>query len=158
MAELKHILVVDDHFEMLEFLRSMLEMSNANYRVLGVPSAEEGLLELKRRSHQGDPFDLLITDVRLAGMSGFELARKVRDLRPDMPIIIITAYASVQGRKEAELLGVHRYFEKPLDTDALLASVHGALYPDGEAPPAVMRPASRTDSLQQGAAPERQGV
>lgn len=158
MADLKHILVVDDHFEMLEFLRSMLEMANANYRVLGVPSAEEGLLELKRRSRQGDPFDLLITDVRLAGMSGFELARKVRDLRAEMPIIIITAYASVQGRKEAELLGVRRYFEKPLDTDALLASVHSALYAEGHAPPAVTRPASRTESPKQEVAPDRQAV
>lgn len=130
MAGLKQVLVVDDHFEMLEFLRSMLELANENYRVLGVPSAEEGLLELKRRTQQGEPFDLLITDVRLPGMSGFELARKVRALHPELPIIIITAYASAQGRKEAERLGVHRYFEKPLDTDALLASVHSALYTD----------------------------
>lgn len=130
MAGLKQVLVVDDHFEMLEFLRSMLELANENYRVLGVPSAEEGLLELKRRTRHGEPFDLLITDVRLPGMSGFELARKVRALHPELPIMIITAYASAQGRKEAERLGVHRYFEKPLDTDALLASVHSALYTD----------------------------
>ena len=73
MAKLKKILVVDDHFEMLEFLRSMLQLSNPDHEVLGVPSAEEGLLEL-----HSVPFDLLITDVRLPGMSGFELARWVR--------------------------------------------------------------------------------
>ena len=119
----KHILVVDDHFEILEFLRSMLEQSSPNYQVLGVPSAEEGFLEMRRT-----PFDLLITDVRLPGMSGFELVRKVRSFAPDTPIIMITAYSTAQGKQEAEALGVARYFEKPLDTDALLAAVYTALY------------------------------
>ncbi|MFQ5435503.1 MAG: hypothetical protein ACE5FD_11560, partial [Anaerolineae bacterium] len=48
MADVKKILVVDDHFEMLELLRSMLESSDQDYEVLAVPSAEEGLLELRR--------------------------------------------------------------------------------------------------------------
>lgn len=123
MAELKKILVVDDHFEMLEFLRSMLQLSNPDHEVLGVPSAEEGLLEL-----HSVPFDLLITDVRLPGMSGFELVRKARRLRDGLPVLMITAYATAQGRQEAQDLGVYRYFEKPLDTDALLAAVHATLY------------------------------
>lgn len=131
MADVKQILVVDDHFEMLEFLRSMLELSNRDHQVLGVPSAEEGFLELRRT-----PFDLVITDVRLPGMSGFELVRQIQALRPDLPIIMITAYSSPQGKREAAELGVYRYFEKPLDADALLASVHTALYGDDAAPTA----------------------
>ena len=131
MADSKQILVVDDHFEMLEFLRSMLELSNADYQVLGVPSAEEGLLELHRR-----PFDLLITDVRLPGMSGFDLVRKAKVLRAELPVLMITGYASAQGRQEAEQLGVARYFEKPLDTDALLATVQATLYAQPAAPKA----------------------
>lgn len=123
MADVKQILVVDDHFEMLEFLRSMLELSNRDHQVLGVPSAEEGFLELRRT-----PFDLVITDVRLPGMSGFELVRQIKALRPDLPIIMITAYSSSQGKKEASDLGVYRYFEKPLDAQSLLAAVHTALY------------------------------
>jgi DNA-binding response OmpR family regulator len=123
MADVKQILVVDDHFEMLEFLRSMLELSSQEYQVLGVPSAEEGFLELRRVR-----FDLLITDLRLPGMSGFDLVRKVKQSNPDMPIIMITGYSSEQGRKEAAELGVFRYFQKPLDTDSLLATVHEALY------------------------------
>jgi DNA-binding response OmpR family regulator len=135
MAAKKQILVVDDHFEILEFLRSMLEQSNADYQVLGVPSAEEGFLEMRRT-----PFDLLITDVRLPGMSGFELVRKVRQFAPDTPIIMITAYSTAQGKQEAEELGVARYFEKPLDTDALLAAVYTALY---QKQPAAPPPASK---------------
>ena len=128
MADAKQILVVDDHFEMLEFLRSMLELSNQDCEVLAVPSAEEGLLELRRSQ-----FDLLITDVRLPGMSGFDLVRRVRALGRKMPVIMITAYSSNQGRKEASDLGVYRYFQKPLDTDSVLTAVHKALH--GESVP-----------------------
>ena len=123
MTNVKQILVVDDHFEMLEFLRSMLELSNQECEVLAVPSAEEGLLELRRA-----PFDLLITDVRLPGMSGFDLVRRVKALGRQIPVIMITAYSSPQGRKEATDLGVYRYFQKPLDTDNVLAAVHKALH------------------------------
>lgn len=123
MPDVKQILVVDDHFEMLESLRAILETSNHDYQVLGVPSAEEGFLELRRT-----PFDLLITDVRLPGMSGFELVRRVQGVRPDLPILMITAYSSSQGKAEAESLGIYRYFQKPLNTDTLLAAVHSALH------------------------------
>jgi DNA-binding NarL/FixJ family response regulator len=129
MADTKQILVVDDHFEMLEFLRSMLELSSPDFRVLGVPSAEEGFLELRRI-----PFDLLITDLRLPGMSGFDLVRKVKATCPEMPVIMITGYSSEQGKKEAAELGVFRYFQKPLDTEALLATVQAALYGRQELP------------------------
>ncbi len=123
MADAKKVLVVDDHFEMLEMLRSLLELSNEECEVLAVPSAEEGLLELRRT-----PFDLVITDVRLPGMSGFDLVRRIKKLERDVPIIMITAYSSSEGQKEAHSLGVLRYFSKPLDTDAVLTAVHLALH------------------------------
>ncbi len=134
MADEKKILVVDDHFEMLEFLRTMLELSNQDFEVLAVPSAEEGLMEL-RRVH----FDLVITDVRLPGMSGFDLARRTKSIKSDIPVIIITAYSSAQGQQEAADLGVFRYFPKPLDTDEMLSAVHQTLY--GEAVNAPQRTA-----------------
>ena len=130
MADAKQILVVDDHFEMLEFLRSMLELSNQDCEVLAVPSAEEGLLELRRAQ-----FDLLITDVRLPGMSGFDLVRRVKALGREVPVIMITAYSSNQGKKEAADLGVYRYFQKPLDTDSVLTAVHIALHGESVAVP-----------------------
>jgi CheY-like chemotaxis protein len=83
---------------------------------------------------------LLITDVRLPGMSGFDLVRKVKSIRSEIPIIMITGYSSEQGRLEADDLGVISYFKKPLDTDALLAAVHTSLHGGG----ATLKPASRT--------------
>lgn len=123
MADVKNVLVVDDHFEMLELLRSMLELSNEECEVLAVPSAEEGLMELRRTK-----FDLVITDVRLPGMSGFDFVRRIRKVRPETPVLMITAYSSSEGQKEADELGVLRYFSKPLDTDAVLLAVHVALH------------------------------
>ena len=128
MADVKNVLVVDDHFEMLELLRSMLELSNEECEVLAVPSAEEGLMELRRTK-----FDLVITDVRLPGMSGFDFVRRIRKVRPETPVLMITGYSSSEGQKEADELGVLRYFSKPLNTDAVLLAVHVALH--GEAPP-----------------------
>ena len=126
MADVKKVLVVDDHFEMLEFLQSMLELSEYDYEVLAVPSAEEGMLELGRTT-----FDILITDVRLPGMSGFDFVRRARKRarNTDLPVIMITAYASDQGRQEAKELGVYRYFTKPFsDTDEVITAVNEILY------------------------------
>lgn len=141
MADVKQILVVDDHFEMLEFLRSMLQVSNKDHQVLAVPSAEEGLLELRVT-----PFDLLISDVRLPGMSGFDLVRRARRIRPDIPVIMITAYSTEQGRAEADELGVVRYFEKPLDTDSVLTAVHRVLYNEPE--PMTLAPETSAVEIQ----------
>ncbi len=149
MADAKQILVVDDHFEMLEFLRSMLELSNQDCEVLAVPSAEEGLLELRRAQ-----FDLLITDVRLPGMSGFDLVRRIKALGREIPVIMITAYSSSQGKKEAADLGVYRYFQKPLDTDSVLTAVHTALHGESVAVTAAkltvpaLQPTAVSDDLQ----------
>lgn len=141
MGDVKQILVVDDHFEMLEFLRSMLQVSNKDHQVLAVPSAEEALLELRLTN-----FDLLISDVRLPGMSGFDLVRRARRLRPDIPVVMITAYSTEQGRAEADELGILRYFEKPLDTDGVLTVVHRALY--GEQEPTPLAPVASVTEVQ----------
>ncbi len=126
MSDAKQILVVDDHFEVQDFLRSMFAVADEEYQVVAVPSAEEAYLELHRQ-----PFDLLITDLRLPGKSGFELVEQARQRWPAMPVVVITAYSSADGRQEAADLGVFAYFEKPPDTGALLASAlrafeHGA--------------------------------
>ena len=133
MADMKQILVVDDTAEMLELLRSLLQVSGNDHQVLGVPSAEEAWMELTGRVK----FDLLITDVRLPGMSGFDLVRRARRRHPDLSVIMITAYESEQGRQEADELGIYRYFRKPLDTDSVLTAVHHALYGEPEMAPVV---------------------
>lgn len=114
----KRILLVEDHLSTLDLLRSMLEYSSSGRQILGVPSAEEGLLAIRQA-----PFDLLICDVRLPGMSGFDLVRKVKSIQPELPVIMITGYASPESEQEARRLGVENYFAKPMDMAALLAAI-----------------------------------
>jgi DNA-binding response OmpR family regulator len=122
MAEVKRILVVDDHFRILDSVRELLEESSSAYEVIGVPSAEEGILEISRES-----VDLLITDVYLPGMSGGELIVRANNLWPDLPIIVITGHAEKMGAAEAEEAGIVHYFKKPLDPGAFLAAVRSVV-------------------------------
>ncbi len=122
-ATKKSILIIDDHFESLEFVRSILQLSNRDLYVVGVPSAEEGLLEF--RLH---PFDLIITDIWLPGISGIELIQQVRKASQDIPIIVISGMDIKKAPLDLEKHNVLRRFSKPLDTDGLLQSVHKALY------------------------------
>ena len=85
----RKILIIDDHYEVQDFLRSLLELASDDFQVESVPSAEEGWLELLRVR-----FDLLITDLRLPGMNGFELIRMAQKRFPALPIILITGSVS----------------------------------------------------------------
>lgn len=122
MSDSHRILVVDDDFATLDFLRSILELSEGEFEVLGVPSAEEGMLALRRAN-----FNLLVADVRLPGMSGLEMARKAREVSPGIPVIMITGYDSPEAEAEAATLGVVNYFSKPLDAEDFLNAVFEAV-------------------------------
>lgn len=122
MANEHTVLVIDDHFEILEMLRSLLQLASPGCRVLAVPSAEEALLELGQM-----PIDLVICDVQLPGMNGLEFVRRARQRQPGTPLIMMSAYASAERTQEANGLGVVRFFPKPLDMEALLAIVHDVL-------------------------------
>jgi CheY-like chemotaxis protein len=125
--EVKRILIVDDHFDTLKFLRSLLELADSRYEVIAVRSGEEAGLELRRH------FDLLITDIRLPGIDGIEVARRAQKRTPDMPIILISGFPKELGQVEALDFEIFCYFRKPLEADAMLAAVHTAIF--GEPPP-----------------------
>lgn len=124
MADVKRILVVDDNFRILESIKSLLETSGKEYEVVGVPSAEEGILEIHR-----EPVDLLITDVYLPGMSGGELVVRVNKLWPELPIIVITGHAEKMVKGEGAKSGIVHYFKKPLEPAVFLQAVHSVMEP-----------------------------
>jgi len=115
------ILLVDDQREVSRMLRSSLELSGRNYIVVDVPSGEEALLELGR-----GPVDLLVTDLRLPGISGLELVEKVRQLNPDAHAILITGHPSEDARSQADDLGVVAFLQKPIGTSIFLEAVDQA--------------------------------
>ena len=85
MAE-KHVLIVDDAIELGRLLQSAVQTLDASLKLTVVPSAEEAILASSRHTVQ-----LLISDVRLPGMSGFDLAERLRKRNPNLEVILIPA-------------------------------------------------------------------
>ncbi len=116
----KRILVVDDEESVRWALRKAME--HAGYRV---DLAADGPTGLAAASDPG--VELVLLDVRLPGQDGLELLREIRKRRPDLPVIMMTAYGTLQVAVEAMKLGAYDYIGKPFDTDEVLLVVQKAL-------------------------------
>ncbi len=121
MAE-KRILIVDDEPKVGFFLGRSLEVANADCSVTTVTSGEEAQQIMKQT-----PMDLLITDLRMPGISGLELIRWVKEFSPDTRTVLITAYGNGKIESEAHRLQVYRYLTKPFNVKEFTQVVDGAL-------------------------------
>jgi two-component system response regulator AtoC len=117
---MKRVLVVDDERKMRRLLQMMLES-------LGLESVAADTAEEALRLSQAEHFDLVLTDLRLPGMSGLDLLRGLREGETTVPVILLTAYGSVPSAVEAMKLGAFDYVVKPFDVDALEQVVQNAL-------------------------------
>ena len=109
MTKQAQILIADDDPRVLLILSVTLERMKKECRIVAVRDGTEALRELDRQ-----PFDLIITDVRMPGIDGIELVEKVRDLDLDTKVIWITAYGCLGLQRERERLAVHCCLDKPL--------------------------------------------
>ncbi len=87
------ILFVDDHEVLARLSCEILEMQG--YRAVSAYSGADAL-----RKFDEDDFDILVTDFRMEGMNGVELARKVHEKHPEVPVIIVTGYGPIDGGKD----------------------------------------------------------
>jgi two-component system response regulator AtoC len=101
------VLVVDDEPGLREFLADALRP--AGHDVTTAPDAERALQLLDRRG-----FDLVITDLRMPGLGGLELLRRVRAEQPEVEVVVLTAHGTVDSAVEAMKLGAIDYLQKPL--------------------------------------------
>jgi DNA-binding NtrC family response regulator len=115
-ATLPPVLVVDDEKNMRRSLQTVL--SDERYNVKAVESAEEALALLGR-----EEFLMVITDARLGGMSGYEFLGKTRKQWPEVPILMITAFATPKLAVEAIKAGAIDYLDKPFEPEELLHAV-----------------------------------
>jgi DNA-binding NtrC family response regulator len=83
-----------------------------DHQVFAYGSAQEALTQIRQRS-----FDVVLTDLRLPGMDGVELLREMRRLGLDVPVILMTAHASIETAVEAMKLGAFDYIQKPFNAD-----------------------------------------
>ncbi len=120
MAKDPNILLVDDDERLCNAASKVL--AGECYRV-GVATCGREALEMLK--HQA--IALVITDLRLPDFDGLELLRKIRELRPEVEVVMITGHGSVEHAVEAMKLGAYDFVEKPLDSVALLKTVAKAL-------------------------------
>jgi len=114
------LLVVDDDNNLVELVR--VKLQSAGYEVATASKAEDAIEAAK-----GAVFDLCILDLRLADRSGISLMRELHSINPDMPVIILTGYGSVESAVEAMQEGAYNYLTKPFNTQELLLQIKRAL-------------------------------
>jgi DNA-binding NtrC family response regulator len=114
------ILIVDDDDSFREILAASLEKEG--YGVLQARGGREALEILRSKGAS-----LLVTDIKMPRMSGYDLIREARYLAPDLPVIAVTAYGSIRGAVEAMRLGASNYVPKPFDRRELAAVVRETL-------------------------------
>ena len=90
---MKAILFVDDHEVLARLTCEILEMQG--YRAVCAYNAQDALDKFKR-----EKFDILVTDFRMEGMNGLELARQIHATEPNIPVIIVTGYDHIDGGKD----------------------------------------------------------
>jgi DNA-binding NtrC family response regulator len=116
----KRILVVEDEANLLRVLE--LGLKGAGYAVERASRAEPALPLVERGE-----VDLIVTDMKLPGMGGLELLRRVRDLDSSLPVIIMTAYGTVETAVEAMKAGASDYLLKPFPLEELTITIDKAL-------------------------------
>ncbi len=114
------ILVVDDDVSILKVLQMRLESEHYN-----VVAASE-IREAKERIAEGS-FDIALLDLKLDGGNGIDLMKSLRDVDPDVPVIILTAYGTIESAVEAMKEGAYSYLTKPFDYRELLVQIRNGI-------------------------------
>lgn len=117
---MEKILIIDDEKSILDLLSVVFKKEG--YRVRATLSAKKALELLNK-----EEFGLILTDIKLPEMSGFEILKRVRESKPDIAVVMITAYGNVKQAVEALKAGAFDYVVKPFDVDELKITVAKAL-------------------------------
>lgn len=114
------ILLVDDEASILSVLKTLLSVEG--YTVTTIQNGEQAVEILK-----SEEFDLMLSDIRMAPVSGMELLRLAHDNAPAMAVIMMTAFGSIETAVEALKMGAYDYVTKPFKIDELLITIERAL-------------------------------
>jgi len=116
----KRVLIVDDE----ESIRSSLErlLSYEKFKTLSAPDGAAALDLVA-----GERVDIVLLDIKMPGMDGLEVLQKMKDLHPDLPVIIISGHGTITTAVEATKLGAFDFIEKPIDIERLLLTIRNGM-------------------------------
>lgn len=117
MAKRK-VLVIDDSFDITRVLKSAIFTLDPEIDVAVTPSAEEAMLEISKGN-----LDLIVTDIRLPGISGLELLRKIRDRHPDVKIVMMSGITDRDIEEKAREAGADIFLRKPIEMPLFLNTI-----------------------------------
>src|SRR5215470_13877494 len=120
VSALGSVLIIDDEMSIRESLETLLGMEG--YNVETAEAGEEGLLKLASA-----PVDLVLLDFALPGRNGLEILEEIRERDPNLPVIMITAYGTVENAVRAIRAGATNFIQKPWDNEKLLADVRACI-------------------------------
>jgi len=136
MSASRKVLVVDDDPVVAKSFDRVL--SDKGYAVITASNAQEALSKL-----DAEDYDVVYTDIKMPGMSGLEMAERVKERRPWLPVVIVTGYGSPANEARAEAAGVSGFLRKPLSPEMIEGSARKAFSEkDATAPGVTEAPAA----------------
>ena len=120
-----HVLFVDDEVEFLELMQKRLSRRGMN---IGLAQDGQTALDMLDNAAKegGDPFQIVVMDVRMPGMDGLETLRHMKEKYPDLPVILLTGHACMGSAVQGLELGAFDYMLKPVAINELLIKMEEA--------------------------------
>jgi signal transduction histidine kinase/ActR/RegA family two-component response regulator len=118
----ERILLIDDEEQIIDFEQQILE--RLGYKVTSKTDSEEALVEF---AAQPDQFDLVLTDMTMPKMTGDQLARKMMDIKPEIPVILCTGFNEAITEEKALAMGIDKFVMKPIVKDKLANTIRAVL-------------------------------
>lgn len=121
-----HVLFVDDEQDFLELMQKRMVLRGMTAATAS--SGEQALQVLDAALREGTPFDAVVLDVRMPGVDGLEVLRRMKQLVPNLPVILLTGYASMGIAMQGLELGAYDYMLKPVGINELIIKLNEATH------------------------------
>jgi DNA-binding NtrC family response regulator len=118
MAALR-VLIVDDEEELVSTVVERLDLRGIE--ATGVLSGEEALTRIEEQ-----PFDVVLLDVRMPGLGGFDVIKRIKQSHPELEVILLSGHGAKEDAETGLRLGAFDYLQKPVDLDDLIRILHRA--------------------------------
>jgi DNA-binding NtrC family response regulator len=118
--ETLRVLFVDDEAELVSTVVERLELRGI--AATGVMSGEEALTRIEEQ-----PFDVVVLDVRMPGLGGLEVIKRIKQSHPDLQVLLLSGHGAKEDAATGLRLGAFDYLQKPVDLEDLIAILHRAV-------------------------------